>query len=305
MRFVPIALAATFTATATAQTPITVPPGQSPQELRLAAEYEAMGAGSSDFSLTVVGTQADSSTTPPTVTSIGLTLYYHSVIDTSGNLLVQLDLSQYTAGYKLFEVIADGKTLWTYRAVSRPTVQSPYLGTYTATPYTSVSYMLAGLRQVAPSSGPASYAARIVSELFSASAAGPQYRSWMPSPVPPYEVDPPTTYQNPITLLYANPATGTEGLTPPSQVTSPTTYVVYNGSPKRVFAFELVTDSTTNAEKLNRIYFTGADSVGGHPVTTFWTMTPGTDVSLANFTPYNGTQLAGWRFVVGSQAVHG
>lgn len=288
LRRFPILLSALgLAALASAQTVPT--PEQHLQQLydKLRAKVTTTAPNQTGLYFVITGTDKSGSTT----TNIGGELFYTATLDSTGKeLTAKANVVEYVmdssttppSARTTFEAIADARTIWAY---------NPKVLTYSATPYDSVvsgasrqqspNYlrdMLFGLDQQTPSSGRGSYAIRLLRELMSGTAA--QYRSWMPG-VAATE-----------TVAYHDKVTGAD------VAEQNCSYVIYDGSPRRSIAFEIYSDPNKpdgdpDKEVLQRIYFSEAQR--SHVVAWSIAPIPTTDFSRANFSPYDVTQIRGWR----------
>lgn len=299
-----------------AQTPVTSPTAEN-----IVNQTFANLNGHSDVSFVLTGTEKVGTVSAPFDTTITWRR-----IGIGSDRTLKVSVVKRINDQVVQEIRANGKTLYAYDFKTR---------TYSATPYHQIGNpqtpdqrdaaysvrLLTLLSRSASSSGPDSYAARLVTEAMGDPIGFTQmmgenvpqyYRSWMPGRTP-YELPctlPPTTYNDPVVPQRTRTGDVEYGYTPNEQ----NRYFMYDASPRRSLVFHVYQPEPTSPPQdlqLTRVFFGEASQSGGRNRLTQWTLSLSypvvapADVATyeARFSPY--TDMRGWRIVTSATGQKG
>ena len=214
-----------------------------------------------------------------------------STSTTGTKALDQLEIQESVNGALVRRIVGDGDTLWNYDLVAHQYSATSYGGYGATRPDSYLADLLNDVNWSA--TGQTSYLAKLLRQIYNSSGL---YISWMPGV---------RSINLPQNVPVADPVNQ-------NQVYSPTAtdwFYLYDGSPKRTIAFEIVPQTQSNGlppiDVLKTINLNQVDQVGRLLRYTQWQITPYTGVTFSTniFLPYTGTQIQGWRPIVGPKPV--
>jgi|GEM_PF-7065899 len=200
-----------------------------------------------------------------------------------------------TAWRKTYEIVGDGRSIWTYNGSRREYSAAVY--SRPGTPAGNEAARNAALFGADKSAfGPGAYISRLMRELFSGPEA--RYRNWMPARTP---------YQLPVAPPTQDPVVPAD-IRPPYQPTAEEEYYLYDGSPRRSMVMVRRQDSTdpdVPVWYLSSVKFGERSTLRGQPRLVEWSMNIQTaaDLTNARFTAYAPGEIAGYRAVVAPRPV--
>lgn len=257
-------------------------PPQFPEEARIQAALAKLWTDDSIF-LELNGSETIAGNTTRMKTQI----WWKSEFDGTGRQTVRMQVLQHQNDVLVQRIVGNGDALYNYNVRSHEYSVSQYGGFGGTRPEFYVRDLLNFSNMVAK--GQDAWGTKMLRELFGLGRES--YRSWMPG-IRPSEL-PDGRYEDPVWNERA-------------YVTNPTTdYLLYNGSPRRSIAFELVDDPPSDVYRLSAIYFAERGKVGNKNRLVEWQLKPYKliEVDYRDFTPYNRDELRGWRPVVGPAPV--
>ncbi len=248
--------------------------------------------------------------TVPLVTNLSFNSFW-----TGTYLTDQVEMESWVNGVLQKRFVGDGTTFWTYDLKNHVYSATLYGGTNRTTrPTNYVTDLLNDVNWAA--TGNDAYVAKLLKQIYNPIDSGSSSTSTNPTSTNPTLIDP--TY-NPGGIRYASwmPGITSQDLLPPNPVSDPInsqvqysptagdSFYLYNGSPKRTIAFEVMqgtssTAGTTLEGSLQAVYFNQLDTVAHFQRLTSWQLKPYTGLTFTTtlFQPYTALQTQGWHSIV-------
>lgn len=229
----------------------------------------------------------------------------------SGTYLTdQVEMETWVNGVLQKRLVGDGKTFWSYDLKNHVYSATLYGGTNSAArPTNYVTDLLNNINWAA--TGNDAYLTKLLRQIYNPIDASSSSTTTNPNLTDPN--------YNPQLIRYTSwmPGIASQDLLPPNAVTDPInsqlqysptpadSFYLYNGSPKRTIAFEVLQGTagaggTVPPVTLQTIYFNQLDTIAHFQRLTSWQIKPYTGITFAAslFQPYTALQTQGWHSIV-------